>query len=135
MGYYATVAAPPTIRELLKTAYDKFGIELPLSDLFRWGLPDDRHDDLTSGYAIGYAKINGVDTVQYAFRQGDIDWQIWIRQGDKPLPVKAVITTTSDEAQPQYSATLAWNTNAEFAKDAFAFKAPKDAKPITIASR
>ena len=27
----------------------------------------------------------------YAFRQGKIDWQIWITTGSKPLPRKVVI--------------------------------------------
>jgi hypothetical protein len=135
MGFYATVAAPPTIHEVLAKVYDKFGIELPLEDLFRWGTPEDHHSDLTSGYTIGYAKINGVDAVQYAFREGDVDWQVWIQQGDKPLPLKAVITTASDEARPEYSATLSWNTNPTFAKDTFTFKPPANAKPITIAAR
>ena len=135
MGFYATVAAPPTIHEVLAKVYDKFGIELPLEDLFRWGTPEDHHNDLTGGYAIGYAKINGVDAMQYAFREGDVDWQVWIQQGDKPLPLKAVITTASDEARPEYSATLSWNTNPTFAKDTFTFKPPANAKPITIAAR
>jgi hypothetical protein len=135
MGFYATVAAPPTIHEVLAKVYEKFGIELPLEDLFRWGTPEDHHKDLTSGYAIGYAKINGVDAMQYAFREGDVDWQVWIQQGDKPLPLKAVITTASDEARPVYSATLSWNTNPTFAKDTFTFKPPANAKPITIAAR
>jgi hypothetical protein len=135
MGFYATVAAPPTIREVLTAAEDKLGIELPLVDLFRWGLPEDRHADLTSGVLVGYARINGVDAEQYAFREGDVDWQIWIQRGDKPLPLKAVITLTSDPARPQFAATLNWNTSPKFSDTTFAFRPPANAKPITIAQR
>lgn len=135
MGYYASAPAKPTIREVLATAYDKFGIELPLGDLFRWGTPDDHHDDITSGVVVGYAKLGGVDADQYAFREGDIDWQIWIQRGAKPLPLKVVITDTSDDAMPAYGAVLHWAPQASFNDATFAFKPPKDAKPITIASR
>lgn len=135
MGYYATVPAKPTIREMMATAYDKFKIELPLADLFRWGTDDDHRDDITSAVTVGYAKINGVDTDQYAFREGNIDWQVWVQRGDKPLPQKIVITDTSDNAMPEFGAVLHWNTTANFNDATFAFKPPKDAKPITIASR
>jgi hypothetical protein len=135
MGFYATVPAPDTIAGTLKAAYDKFDIELPMEDLFRWGVPGDHRDDLTSGYVIGYASINGQDADQYAFREGDIDWQIWIARGDKPLPLKAVITTNSDDAKPEFTALLSWTPSATFTDETFAFKAPADAKPITMAKR
>jgi len=135
MGFYATVPAKPTIREMMATAYDKFKIELPLADLFRWGTDDDHRDKITSGVAVGYAKINGVDADQYAFREGNIDWQVWIQRGDKPLPLKIVITDTSDNAMPEYGAVLHWTTAAKFNDATFAFNPPKDAKKITIASR
>jgi hypothetical protein len=135
MGFYASVAAPGTIRETLKAAYDKFGIELPLEDIFRWGTSDDHHTDLTSGLVIGYATVNGLAADQYAFREEGVDWQIWIARGDKPMPLKAVITTTDDDAQPQFSAVLSWTTNANFGNDTFAFKAPANAKPIKIAQQ
>jgi len=135
MGYYATVPAKPTIREMMATAYDKFKIELPLADLFRWGTEDDRRDDITSAVNVGYAKINGVDTDQYAFREGKMDWQVWIQRGDKPLPQKIVITDTSDNAMPEFGAVLHWTTAAKFNDTTFAFNPPKDAKQIKIASR
>jgi hypothetical protein len=133
--FYATVAAPPTIKETLKAAYDKYGVELPLEDLFRWGTPEDKHNDIKAGTVIGYAKIDGKDTDQYAFRQGDIDWQIWIQRGDKPLPVKAVLTTKSDPTAPEFSSVMRWNTGANFSDAVFAFKPPADAKPIAIVSQ
>ena len=132
--YYATISAPPTINETAKFLYDRYGIELPLTDLFRWGLPEDKHDDLKSGVAVGYAKIDGKDTDQYAFRQDGVDWQIWIQQGDKPLPLKVIVTTTSDPATPEFSSVLHWNTTTNFPDGTFAFKPPADAKPIKIAS-
>jgi hypothetical protein len=133
--YYATVSAPPTIKETLQRAYDNYGVELPLEDLFRWGTPDDKRNDLKAGTVIGYAKIDGKDTDQFAFRQGDIDWQVWIQRGDKPLPVKVVLTTTSDPASPEFSSVMRWNTNANFSDAVFAFKPPADAKPIKIVSQ
>src|SRR3954452_11050055 len=61
LGYYATVAAPSTNREALDSIYKKFGIALPLEDLFRWGegASADRLRGMKSAYDIGTATIEG----------------------------------------------------------------------------
>lgn len=134
VGYYAQASAPPTIRETLDVLYDKYGVEVPLEDLFRWGEPGDSRDALTRGFYVGPARIGGVETDQYAYSTGDVDWQVWIARGDKPVPRKIVITSLFDDAQPQFSATMDWNT-APSLKDAdFTFTPPADAKSITFAS-
>jgi hypothetical protein len=38
-GYYATVPAPASAGELIDHLDEKYGIEVPLVDLFRWGGP------------------------------------------------------------------------------------------------
>lgn len=133
MNLFTTISAPPTIREVFKMVSEKYNIEVPLEDLFHWGLPEEKHNFASAG-AVGYAKIDGVDADQYAFREGDIDWQIWIQRGPKPLPLKLVIDKTSDVAVPRYSAVLHWNTDATFTDSTFAFSQPPNAKAITIAS-
>src|SRR5512139_823265 len=37
LGFYAQAPAPATNREVLDTIYQRYGISLPLEDLFRWG--------------------------------------------------------------------------------------------------
>ena len=130
--YYATVDAPPTLRDLLTDARDRYGIELPLPDLFLWGTDEAPVSDLKAATFVGPARIDGSVTEQYAFRQDGVDWQLWLEVGDKPLPRRLVITTTDDPAQPQYSTTLTWNTNASFKDSAFTFVPPKDAAKIEL---
>lgn len=131
MGYYATSAAPATIRQTLDMIWDRFGISLPLEDLFRWSDPGTaRVDTVKEAFYVGPATIGGVETDQYAFREGDIDWQIWIEKGDKPLPRKMVIIDRTDPADPAYSARLTWNVSPTLTADDFVFHPAKDAKPI-----
>jgi hypothetical protein len=134
MGFYATVAAPPTIRELLDVLNKKYGVAFPLEDLFLWGTDADHRASLKRGYLVGFARIAGQDADQYAFREKGLDWQIWIARGDKPLPLRVVIAGTSDPKLPQMEASLNWNTAPKFAADTFVFKPPAGAKPIAIAS-
>ncbi len=134
MGYYATVAAPSTIHDVLKFAAEKYDVTVPLEDLFVWGTDEDSRRDLTSGYVVGYARVAGRDADQYAFRQRGADWQIWIARGDKPLPLRVVVTGTGDPARPQFESDLVWDTAPKFAVNTFAFTPPAGAKPIVIKS-
>jgi hypothetical protein len=131
--YYATVAAPPTIGQLADTLEARFAIQLPLVDLFRWGTPEGVDGNLTSANYIGPSQIEGVTCEQYAFRQDGVDWQVWVQSGEFKLPRKVVITTTTDEARPQYSAVYTWNLAPSFDDQAFAFVPDKDSHRIVLA--
>lgn len=130
LKYYATVDAPPTNIETLNKIYDNLGIALPLEDLFHWNGDKTREAKLISGFVVGPATIDGVKTDHYAFREKDIDWQIWIQRGDKPLPKKLVIIDRTDEAAPTYTARLNWVENPPLTQKDFAFSPASDAKPI-----
>jgi len=131
VNYYATVPAPPTIRELVDTLTTKYDIELPLVDLFYWS---DRKStgDITAAADLGASQVDGVTCEHYAFRQEGADWQVWIQQGDYPLPRKLVIRTTSDEARPRFSSVMNWNLAPSYNAAAFTFVPPEDAKRIAI---
>ena len=133
LGYYATADAPPTIRQTLDTLHDKFGIQLPLEDLFRWNdATDNPAENLTSGYYVGTASINGIETDQYAFRQPKVDWQIWISKTGRPLPLKVVIVDKTDPANPAYTARLTWKTTPTISAADFSFRPTKGAKLIRL---
>jgi hypothetical protein len=134
-GYYATVPAPASIRELLTEIETKFGIELPLVDLFHWGENADAATEVTQATVVGTSKIAGQAADHYAFRQDDIDWQIWIAQGDAPLPLRYVITTKDLPGEPQYAANLSWNTQVRPDDAVFTFTPTADNHPIAIAVR
>lgn len=133
--YYATAPAPPTIRQTLDVLDQRYGISLPLADLFRWSDPGNKDlDTLTAGFLVGPATIDGVATNHYAFREQNRDWQIWIQQGAQPLPRKVVITDLSDAARPSYTAVLTWNVNPTLTADAFTFRPTPDSKQIRLAA-
>ena len=133
MGYYAVVDAPATIGAMIDVARDTYAIEIPLADLFRWGTEKIPAEVVEGARTVGYARIGGVDTDHYAFRGAEVDWQIWIQRGEKPFPVKVVITSKTDAQSPQYTAELTWTELASLADDTFKFIPPAGAAQITIA--
>jgi hypothetical protein len=132
VNLYATVPAPPTLGELFKRLEEKFGIEMPLVDLFRWGTPEADIASITSAIVAGPARVEGTSCTHYAFRQKGLDWQIWIQNGSHPLPRKLVLTTTTDEARPQSEMTYTWDLAPAFNDAAFTFTPPAGAQKIPL---
>ncbi|MFM1960225.1 MAG: hypothetical protein RL588_1742 [Pseudomonadota bacterium] len=128
--YYAQAPMTGSISSLLSKAYTAYGIDFPLQDLFRWGDPSSVTARPTEGFRVGPARVGGVMTDHYAFRQPGVDFQVWIEQGDKPLPRKMVITSLTDAAQPQYTALISWNLSPRHADGQFTFKPGPGAKKI-----
>jgi len=60
--------------------------------------------------------IGGKECDHFAFRKEDIDWQIWIAQGDRPYPCRYVITSKQVDQSPQYSVQIKdWKTAGQSA--------------------
>jgi hypothetical protein len=133
VGYYASVAAPGTVRETLAAAADKYDLQIPLSDLFFWGTDKSGIEDIKSAIVVGASRIGTVECDHYAFRQDGVDWQLWIERGKTPLPRKLVITTMDEPERPQYAAVMAWNLAAKVDDKTFAFVPPKDVQKIVMA--
>ena len=107
----------------------------PLSDLFLFGTPAAPLDTIESAMNAGQDFIGNELCDHYAFRQGKVDWQIWIAAGGKPLPRKVVITNRADEARPQSVSLIDWNLKPTFKDSTFKFTPPKGATRIEIVPR
>lgn len=130
--YYSTVAFDGNIAALVARLHERYGIEFPLADLFVWGTPDAPVDQFESAMFAGQDYIGSDITDHYAFRQKDIDWQIWMTTGDKPLPRKLVITRRDDDARPQSVSIIDWTTSPTFKDSEFTFRPPAGAKKIEV---
>ena len=129
---YASFDAPPTLREVAATLEEKYGLALPLVDLFRWGTDPLRAETLLGAMYVGPARIGGTPCDHFAFREKGFDWQVWIQKGDSPLPRKLVITTTDDDTRPQYAVTYDWNLAPALNDAMFTFEPPEGSYRIAL---
>lgn len=107
---YAMVSKSGTLDDAFDYYMDKLEMPLPLGELFSEHHPFDLSKDLISATYIGGATINGINSDNLAFQTEDIDIQIWIANGDKPLPQRLVITYKDAPDSPQYRAQFKdWN--------------------------
>ena len=130
--YYSSVEFSGSNAELVGKLEERFGVEIPMSDLFTWGTPAAPVDKIDSAMNAGQDFIGNDLCDHYAFRQGDFDWQIWIPAGAKPLPRKLVITNRADDARPQSVSLMDWNLKPAFNEATFRFTPPKGATKIEI---
>lgn len=130
LGYYGVFEAPNTIAKVLDVAHDKYGIILPLADLFYWGTERSNVSEISSAYFVGEANVGGNVCNHYAYRALIVDFQVWIRKDGDPLPCKLVITDRQLESRPKVSATLSWEMNSQFPDETFIFKPPEAAVQI-----
>ena len=132
--YYSTVEFTDTIGALVTKLEERYGVEIPLYDLFLWGTPAAPLDKIDSAMNAGQDFIGNDICNHYAFRQGTFDWQIWITTGRNPLPRKLVITNRSDEARPQSVSLMDWNLNPTFKDSVFKFAPPKGSTAVELRS-
>jgi hypothetical protein len=133
-GFYSTVNAPPSIKEMLQAANDRLGLVLPFADLFEFGVNPELTHRLTSATVIGVEAVEDQTCTHYAFRQPNVDWEIWIRTGDQPLTCMYRITDLRDPARPDYVARLTWDLHPTITPETFTFVAPAGADSIPVAT-
>jgi hypothetical protein len=130
--YYSSVEFSGSLDGLVTRLEQRYGIEVPLSDLFTWGTPAAPVDRIASAMNAGQDFIGDDLCDHYAFRQGNIDWQIWITSGPARLPRKLVITNRADEARPQSVSLIEWNLKPGFKASAFTFSPPKGSTAVEL---
>ena len=133
--YYSTAEFTETLGGLIDKLEARYGVQIPLSDLFLWGTPAAQVDNFESAMNAGQDIVGGQICDHFAFRQGNIDWQIWIATGGKPLPRKIVITNRADEARPQSVTMISWNLKPTFTDSVFKFTPPAGSTRIEILPR
>ena len=130
--YFATVAAPGTLEEMLDFARTRLDIVAPAGDLIYGNAYDILMTDVTQGFVVGKAVVEGVRCDHLAFRAPHVDWQIWITADARQLPRKVVITDRSDDARPQSVSLISWDLKPKFKDSTFTFVPPKGSTKIEL---
>jgi hypothetical protein len=132
-GCYGTAHTSGALDEAMDVASERFGIAMPLEDFIRSDPYKDLLRKATSGADIGPVSVMGVPCEHLAFTQDNIDWQIWIENGARPIPRKFVITYKDERDSPQYTAIFSnWDFATKLPDFVFKFEAPSGASKIKV---
>ena len=128
---YAQVEVPGTIDHLIDELREKLHRPVPGADLLLTNVYDELMPEVVDAKDLGSGVIGGTECDHLAFRTKEVDWQIWIAQGEHPYPCRYVVTSNQEDQAPQYSVQISdWKTGAEVAAEDFGFKNSTDAKQV-----
>jgi hypothetical protein len=128
---YAQMDIPGSVDHLIDELKDKYDRPLPAADLLMTDINGQLMPDVTDIKDLGSGVIGGIECDHFAFRNKEVDWQIWIAQGDHPYPCRYVIKSVKIPDGPSYSIQIRdFKTGDKVAADDFAFQNTTDAKKI-----
>jgi len=106
---------------------------MPLARMFLTNFPQGLEKQVTSVSYVEEDHLFDVPTDHLAARSAAIDLQVWVTQGEQPLPRRVVITYKNAEGEPQFWAEFSdWNLSPNIAGDTFSFTPPSGAEQIPL---
>jgi hypothetical protein len=135
-GVYAQAPQPGSLDDAIVYFVRDLGMRLPLARLFTNRSAEELAQRLQRVTHIERTEVLPVPSDHIAGRVGDVDVQLWIAEGERPLPMRVVLTYAQEPGQPQYRADFVdWKTEPPRAPDAFRFSPPPGARRIVFAAQ
>ncbi len=133
---YATLQVPSDIGMALAKAHNEYNLRVSLTELANPHLWEFISQKITDALYVGTVDVQGVPCHHLAFSGPDVEVQLWVRTGKKPLPLKIVFVQTKVEGEPQWSAVLSdWKTSPRLSNRLFTFTPPHGVQKIKFVPR
>jgi len=128
---YARVEKPGTLDSALVYLVRDLQLTMPMARMFHTGFPQEMEKLLTAISYVEEDALFDVPTDHLAVRSAEVDMQVWIAQGEQPLPRRVILTYKNAPGQPQFRADLSdWDLSPKVAADSFTFTPPAGAEQI-----
>ncbi|SFI17383.1 DUF2092 domain-containing protein [Nitrosomonas sp. Nm34] len=112
------------------------GMTLPLALLVTSRLPEELDRRTQTLDYVEETVMDGKPVHHVAGRTETVDYQVWIAEGAKPLPLQIVLTYKNVEGQPDYRAKFSnWNLDPKVKNTLFTFTPPKEARKIAFVAQ
>lgn len=130
---YVTVDAPATLDETMNWAIQKAQVGVPLMDFLYSDPLSGLLDQVRLTHYLGDSEVSGVKCKHMAFKQADINWQLWVEDSPIPVPRKIVIEYKNEPGTPEYTAVLSdWTLLDSLPDERFVFTPPEGAHRIQM---
>ena len=128
---YAVSEGGSGIDDAIDRVFDLSGNSEPIADLVYADPYAVLSENVEAGFVVGRHSVGGTPCHHLAFSQQEVDWQIWIEDGPRPLPRKLVITYKNEPGAPRYIATMSgWDFQPRVSDHYFEFRPPPGADEI-----
>ena len=124
-----------TIDEMIDTLFEEYGFSIPFPELFLSEPYQKMTEKIVTARYLGLDQVGKWRCHQLAFVQNMFDWQIWVEDGDAPLPRKLIITYKQERAQPQFRMVFhKWNLTPYLTDYLFQFVPPRGSRRVEMLS-
>lgn len=128
---YVQKDVPGTIDDAFRAFESETGLVASGADLLFADPYAVLSEGVESSAYLGTAYVDGIECHHLAFREDRLDWQLWVQAGDRPLPMRYVITSIWQAAAPQLEVSIRdWNTSPQINDKQFTFSAPEGARKL-----
>jgi hypothetical protein len=133
---YATAPQPGGLDDTIVYFVKDLGMKLPLAVLLVSQLPAELKARVRSVDYVERTNIDGSPSHHLAARTDAVDFQVWVADGDRPLPQRVVITYKQAKGEPQFWAQFSdWNLAPALDDSTFLAKPPDGAQKVAFAAQ
>lgn len=133
---YATAPQPGNIDHSVVHFVSDLGMRLPLAVMLLTRMPAEFEARVKTVDYVEKANVLGRPTHHLAARTNDVDFQVWVADGDQPLPMRVVITYKKSPGQPQFWAQFSdWNLAPAVNDATFTAQIPAGAQKVAFAAQ
>lgn len=128
---YAKTAQPGNLDKAVVYFKQNLKMRLPLAALLVSTLPAELDRRVEAIEYVERTTLFGTPAHHLAARTASVDFQVWVAEGDRPLPLRIVLTYRDDAGQPQFWADFSdWDLGPTITDAVFAFTPPAGARQI-----
>ncbi|MEQ8232298.1 MAG: DUF2092 domain-containing protein [Gammaproteobacteria bacterium] len=111
----------------------ELGLRLPLAMLLLARLPEELDRRVISIAYVERALLSGVPAHHLVATTETVDFQIWVKDGDQPVPLRVNIRYREAAGQPTFRANLTdWNFAPAIDEATFRVALPRDARRVAF---
>lgn len=133
---YATAPQPGDVDRSIVHFVSDLGMRLPLAVMLLSRMPSEFETRVKSVDIVEKATVLGRPTHHLAARTNDVDFQVWVADGDQPVPLRVVITYKKSPGQPQFWAQFSdWNMAPAVNDATFTAQIPAGAQKVAFAAQ
>jgi hypothetical protein len=130
-NYYARTKVPGDLQDALVAALEDYDVEAPLFDfLLLNSLEHLVTDEISVMYVTDKSLVRGIDCHHIIVSGPRVDLQVWVQEGNQPVPIRTLMTYKSALGSPRHEVFMDWRAKANPDPSIFEFKAPDGATEI-----
>ena len=132
---YAQTLHPGSLNDAVVYFVHDLGMRLPLAVMLLDRLPNELQQRVQAVKYVERTITLGTPADHIAAKTPTVDFQVWIAKGDRPLPLRVVLTYKNSRGQPQFRAEFSdWNLDIKPSDTLFAFTPPAGVNQIPFAA-